>query len=425
MLDIEIIRKDPEGVRQAVVDKGETADIDRLLECDRRRREILKELEALRRERNIASKKIGELKREGTDAKELIRKMGETARKIKELETHLTAVEGELEELMLAVPNIPAPDVPRGPESEANEEVRHWGERRQFDFTLKLHWELGEQLDLLDFLRGSKVSGAGFPLFTGDGARLERALINFMLDLHTQEHGFVEVSPPFLVNRTAMTGTGQLPKLEEDMYRLELDDYFLIPTAEVPVTNLLRDEVLDESDLPVYYTAYTACFRREAGSYGKDTRGLIRVHQFDKVELVKFVTAASSYEELESLVEMAERVLQLLGLEYRVLKLSSEGLSFAAAKCYDLEVWAPGIERWLEVSSCSNYEEFQARRINIRYRDGNGKLAFVHTLNGSGVALPRLVIALLETYQEADGSVRLPQVLVPYMNGKEALVPSG
>ena len=423
MLDIELIRRNPEKVKQGAAAKGEDADVNHLLELDRKRREIIPELEGLRTRRNRASKKIGEIKKQGGNADALVREMRDVGRHIEELETRLSAVEAELQEAMLAVPNIPAPDVPVGPDPEANEMVRTWGERREFDFTPKAHWELGAQLGILDFARATKMAGTGFALFRGDGARLERALFNFMLDLHGQDHQFTEIFPPFLVNRACMTGTGQLPKLEEDMYHLEPDDYFLIPTAEVPVTNLYRDEILSYEELPKYYVAYTACFRREAGSYGKETRGLIRVHQFDKVELVKFVEPAVSYDELESLVQVAEKVLQLLGLEYRVVKLSSQGLSFASAKCYDLEVWAPGIKRWLEVSSCSNFEDFQARRINIRYRDGQGKLGFVHTLNASGVALPRTMIALLESWQERDGSVRLPEVLRPYMDGKVRLVP--
>ncbi len=423
MLDIELIRRNPEKVKQGAAAKGEDADVNHLLELDRKRREIIPELEGLRTRRNRASKKIGEIKKQGGNADALVREMRDAGRHIEELETRLSAVEAELQEAMLAVPNIPAPDVPVGPDPEANEMVRTWGERREFDFTPKAHWELGAQLGILDFARATKMAGTGFALFRGDGARLERALFNFMLDLHGQDHQFTEIFPPFLVNRACMTGTGQLPKLEEDMYHLEPDDYFLIPTAEVPVTNLYRDEILSYAELPKYYVAYTACFRREAGSYGKETRGLIRVHQFDKVELVKFVEPAVSYDELESLVQVAEKVLQLLGLEYRVVKLSSQGLSFASAKCYDLEVWAPGIKRWLEVSSCSNFEDFQARRINIRYRDGQGKLGFVHTLNASGVALPRTMIALLESWQERDGSVRLPEVLRPYMDGKVRLVP--
>lgn len=319
--------------------------------------------------------------------------------------------------LLLRIPNIPSADTPIGKDEKDNVVVKTWGNRKVFDFTPLPHWELGRILDILDLERSSKISGSGFILLKGLGAKLERALFSFMLDLHTREHGYTELFPPFLVNRTAMTGTGQLPKLEEDMYRTAVDDLFLVPTAEVPVTNIHRDEIFSYKDLPVYYTAYTPCFRREAGSYGKDTRGIIRVHQFNKVELVKLVRPETSYHELELLVGNAEKVLQLLGLEYRIVKLCTGDMSFAAAKCYDIEVWSPGLDKFLEVSSCSNFEDFQSRRINVRFRDEDGKIGFVHTLNGSGLALPRTVIALLETYQQKDGSIVIPDVLYPYMSG--------
>jgi len=319
--------------------------------------------------------------------------------------------------MLLRIPNVPAADVPAGEDSKSNEVVKTWGTRKTFAFKPLPHWDLGKALDILDFERASKITGGGFALFKREAARMERALFNFMLDLHTHEHGYVEVFPPFLVNRASMTGTGQLPKLEEDMYRTAADDLFLIPTAEVPVTNLHRDEILPHKQLPIYYTAYTACFRREAGSYGKDTKGLMRVHQFDKVEMVKFTRPETSYQELETLLQAAEKVLQLLGLEYRVLKLCAGDLSFSASKCYDIEIWAPGIERWLEISSCSNFEDFQARRCNIRFRDEDGKVRFVHTLNGSGVALARLILTIIETYQRQDGSIEVPEVLRPYMGG--------
>ncbi|MBU1887643.1 MAG: serine--tRNA ligase, partial [Candidatus Omnitrophica bacterium] len=319
------------------------------------------------------------------------------------------------------IPNILHESLPKGG-PEANKEIRKWGERVKFDFNPKSHIELGQELDILDFPRSSKIAGTGFCVFKGLGAQLERALINFMLDLHTREHGYKEIFPPFLVNRASMTGTGQLPKLEEDMYRLKDDDLFLIPTAEVPVTNLHRDEVLEEEELPICYAAYTACFRREAGSYGKDTKGLMRVHQFDKVELVKFVRPETSYEELEKLLSNAEEVLKRLNLSYRVVMLATGDISFAAAKCYDIETWAPGIEKNLEVSSCSNFTDFQARRANIKYRPGDRKkLEYVHTLNGSGIAMARTIIAIMENYQEKDGSILIPDVLRPYMGERERI----
>jgi seryl-tRNA synthetase len=323
--------------------------------------------------------------------------------------------------MILTVPNIPHQSIPRGDASK-KKTVRSWGSQREFDFKPVTHIELSQHLDIIDFGRAAKITGSNFVLYKGWGAKLERALINFMLDLHTKKHGYTEVFPPFLVNRQSMTGTGQLPKLEEDMYRLKDDDLFLVPTAEVPVTNIFRDEILQEEALPVYYTGYTACFRREAGSYGKDTKGLVRVHQFDKVELVKFVRPETSYEELEKLVNDAEEVLQLLGLPYRVAMLSTEDLSFAASKCYDLEAYAPGMDTWLEVSSCSNFESFQARRANIKFRRKDTKKTdFLHTLNGSGVALARTVIAILENYQQRDGSISIPEVLRPYFDGKERI----
>jgi seryl-tRNA synthetase len=350
--------------------------------------------------------------------------MKATAQKIDTLEDELKGIDAQLDNLLLNIPNIPHSSIPVGDASK-KDVVRAWGDAPRFDFEPVTHIELAQHLDIIDFGRAAKITGSNFILFKGWGARLERALFNFMLDLHTKKHGYTEVFPPFLVNRASMTGTGQLPKLEEDMYRLKDDDLFLIPTAEVPVTNIFRDEVLDEEDLPVYYTAYTACFRREAGSYGKDTKGLTRVHQFDKVEMVKFVKPENSYEELEKLVGDAEEVLQLLGLAYRVVMLSTEDLSFAASKCYDLEAYAAGIDNWLEVSSCSNFESFQARRANIRFRrkmqDGRRLTEYVHTLNGSGIALARTVIAILENYQQKDGSIIIPECLRPYLDGKERI----
>ncbi len=417
MLDLAFIRENPEVVKAAVVNKREKADVDAILAADERRRALLKEVEALRAERNEVSKRIGIMKKKGEAAGDLVISMRQVGERVKEIETDLSAIDAQLGEMLLWVPNIPACDVPVGDEEHHNEVVRSWGEKGKFAERPAPHWEVAERLGLVDFARGSKISGAGFMLYMGLGARLERSLINFMMDYHSEKHGYKEVLPPYLVTRDCMVGTGQLPKLEEDMYHVGSDDLFMIPTAEVPVTNIFREEILSAFDLPVKMTAYSGCFRREAGSYGKDTRGLVRVHQFDKVEMVKIVAEEKSYEELESLLRDAEDILQALGLCYRVIKLSTEGLSFAAAKCYDLEVWAPGVERWLEVSSCSNFESFQARRANIRYRDADGKVHFVHTLNGSGLAMPRIVVAILENFQNADGSVTIPEVLRGYMGG--------
>jgi seryl-tRNA synthetase len=422
LLDIKIIREQVDQVKKAVENKGEEADIDRILELDSNRRRILVEVEELRGERNRVSKEIGELKKKGEDATDLMEQMKGVSERIKAIEKDLGKIEEELDSSLLEVPNIPHSSVPVGRDEDDNVEVRRWGVQTAFGFEPKPHWELGETLGIIDIERGGKITGSGFIHYRGAGALLERALINFMIDLHVKSHGFTEVNIPFMVNRASMTVTGQLPKLESDMYALPADDTFLVPTAEVPVTNIHRNEILGADDLPIYYVAYSPCFRREAGAHGKDTRGLIRVHQFDKVELVKFVSPETSYEELESLVEAAEAVLQALGLHYRVVTLSTGDLSFAAAKCYDLEVWAPGLEKYLEVSSCSNFEDFQARRGDIRFRPAPGeKPRFVHTLNGSGVALPRTVIALLENYQQEDGSVRIPEVLQPYMNGLEKI----
>jgi seryl-tRNA synthetase len=418
MLDINFIRNNPDKVKQAIALKHENAaSIDQILEVDAQRRSMIHACEQLKSKRNEKSKEVSELKKKGQDASQIIEETKKIGDDIKSFEEKQKELDTQITNLMLRIPNIPAADVPIGKDEKDNVVVKAWGQRKTFDFTPLPHWELGSILNILDLERASKISGSGFILLKGLGAKLERALFSFMLDVHTGEHGYTELFPPFLVTRTTMTGTGQLPKLEEDMYRTAADDLFLVPTAEVPVTNIHRDEILSYKDLPIYYTAYTPCFRREAGSYGKDTRGIIRVHQFNKVELVKLVKPETSYNELESLLGNAERILQLLGLEYRVAKLSTGDMSFAAAKCYDIEVWAPGVGKFLEVSSCSNFEDFQARRINIRFRDEDGKLRFVHTLNGSGLALPRTVIALLETYQQKDGSVIIPNVLQPYMGG--------
>ncbi|MEP9412468.1 MAG: serine--tRNA ligase [Candidatus Brocadia sp.] len=422
MLDINLIRNNPDRVKQAIVHKHENAaSVDQILELDKQRRSLLHACEQLKSKRNEKSKEVSELKKKGQDASGVIEETKKIGDEIKSIEEKLKELEPQINNLLLRIPNIPAADVPVGKDEHDNVVVKTWGHRKMFDFTPLPHWELGRILNILDLERSSKISGSGFILLKGPGARLERALFCFMLDIHTREHGYTELFPPFLVNRASMTGTGQLPKLEEDMYRTAVDDLFLVPTAEVPVTNIHRDEILSYKDLPIYYTAYTPCFRREAGSYGKDTRGIIRVHQFNKVELVKVVKPETSYNELESLLCNAERILQLLGLEYRVTKLCTGDMSFAAAKCYDIEVWAPGLNKFLEVSSCSNFEDFQARRINIRFRDEDGKLRFVHTLNGSGLALPRTVIAILETYQQKDGSVIIPDVLHPYMGGMKVI----
>ena len=422
MLDLRFIRENPDLVKEAVKNKGHKVDIDLLLDWDKKRRDVLSRCEELKHEKNVFSERIASLKKEKKDAQKEIEKMREVSDKISSLDSELKKIDEEIQKLLLRVPNIPHPTVPIGSDESLNVVVRTWGEIPKFDFESRPHWEIGKILGILDLPRASKVTGSGFLMFTGVGARLERGLINFMLDLHTKKHGYKEVFPPFMANRDSMTGTGQLPKLEEDMYLVEREDLFLIPTAEVPVTNMHRDEILKGEDLPIYYTAYSACFRREAGAYGKDTRGMIRVHQFNKVELVKFTQPEDSYDELENLVRDAEEVLQLLGLPYRVRNLCTGDLSFSAAKCYDIEAWAPGVNNWLEVSSCSNYEDFQARRMGIRYKaKSQEKPRFVHTLNGSGVALPRTMIALLENFQTKKGTVVIPEVLRPYMDGMEEI----
>ncbi|MCZ6818366.1 MAG: serine--tRNA ligase [Calditrichaeota bacterium] len=415
MLDLKFIRENTNLVKQAVQNKREKVDIDKLIALDSQRRELLQKVEKLKQERNTASQAIAELKKEGKSADADIANMQQVSNEIKNLDSEVKKVESGAAEVQQWIPNMPHPSVPMGAGEQDNVEVKKWGRLPEMDFQPKPHWELAENLGIIDFARGAKVSGAFFVNYVGLGAKLERSLINFMLDLHVEKHGYTEIFPPFLVNRTTMFATGQLPKLEEDMYHTQVDDLFLIPTAEVPVTNLHRDENLEERDLPIKYTAYTPCFRREAGAYGKDTRGLVRIHQFDKVEMVKFVKPGASYDELETLLAEAEDVLQLLELPYRVIELCTADLSFAAAKCYDIEVWAAGAQKWLEVSSCSTFEAFQARRANIRYRnESTGKLEFVHTLNGSGLALPRTVIAILENYQTDEGTVIVPEVLRRY-----------
>jgi len=424
VLDLKFIRENTEAVRKMLAGRQTDADLDKLIELDTRWRENLTHTQTLQAHQNQVSQQIAQLKKEKQDATETIAEMRKLSQEIKERNTEANDLKAEIDAISLTIPNMPEASTPFGTSEADNIEIKTWGEMPSFDFELKPHWEIAETLDIVDFQRGAKVAGSNFVVFKGLGARLERALIQFMLDLHTTQHGYTEISPPFLANRPTMTGTGQIPKLEADMYRCDRDeenpdsDLFLIPTAEVPVTNLFAGEILSAEDLPIYYTAYTPCFRREAGAYGKDTRGLQRIHQFDKVEMVKFTTPETSYAEHETLLENAESVLQALGLPYRVVQHCTVELSFAAAKCYDIEVWAPAGEKFLEVSSCSNFEAFQARRANIRYRpEAGAKPEFIHTLNASGTALPRVVIALLETYQNTDGTVRVPAVLQPYMGG--------
>lgn len=418
MLDLKFVRENPEVVEEAIKKRGGQVSLDQFLALEKQRRQLLQEVEQLRNRRNVVSKTIAQKKRAGEDVQDLIEQMRVVSQQIKELDDRLKAVEEDIQKALLNIPNIPHPSVPVGQSSEDNVEVRRWGEPRRFSFEPKPHWEIAEKLGILDFERAGKVSGARFTFYRGLGALLERALINFMLDLHTQEHGYVELFPPFLVNSDSMTGTGQLPKFAQDMFKVEDHDLYLIPTAEVPVTNIYRDEILDGSQLPIYHCAYSACFRAEAGAHGRDTRGLIRQHQFNKVELVKFTTPETSYEELEKLTHDAERVLQLLGLPYRVVVLCTGDLGFSSAKTYDLEVWLPSFNEYKEISSCSNFEDYQARRANIRFRsEPKAKPRYVHTLNGSGIAVGRTVAAILENYQNEDGSVSIPEKLQPYMRG--------
>jgi seryl-tRNA synthetase len=424
MLDLKFIRENAQLVKDAVKAKNEKSDIDVILKLDEKRRNIISEKETLEAQRNKVSKDIAMAKKQGQDATSLVADMRQVGDKIDSLTENLKVIEDGLNSALLTVPNLPHSDVPIGPDEKSNKIIRYNGQKNELTFMPRPHWELGEILGALDIPRGVKLSGSGFYAMTGQGALLERALINFMLDLHTAKQGYTEVMIPYLVNAKSMTGTGQLPKLAEDMYHLVEDDLYLIPTAEVPITNLHNGELLNAKDLPKYYCAFSPCFRREAGSYGKEVRGITRVHQFHKVEMVKIVEPETSYNELDKLLSDAEEVLQLLGLHYRVNLLCTGDLSFSAAKCYDLEVYVPGMDTWLEVSSCSNFEAFQARRLNLRYRPDQGaKPAFVHTLNGSGLALPRTVIAVLENYQQADGSVIIPEPLRPYMQGKDRLKP--
>ena len=421
MIDIALIRENTEKVQDSFKKRGETINLDPLLKLDSERKDLLKRIEGLRYERNKASDEIGQLKREGKPVEEFMARMKGVSEEIKRLEADIRIIESNENEILLTLPNIPHKSVPVGRGEKENVEVRKWGEVPEFNFEPKPHWEIGEDLEIIDFQRAANIAGARFALLKGAGALLERSLINFMLDIHTREHGYTEVLPPFMVNPKTMTGTGQLPKFEEELFRIERDDLYLIPTAEVPVTNIHQKEILKEDDLPLYYTAYTPCFRREAGSYGKDTRGLIRQHQFNKVELVKFSRPENSYDELEKLTNDAEEILKRLGLPYRVIILCTGDMGFAAAKTYDIEVWLPGQGTYREISSCSNFDDFQARRADIRYKSGKGKTAFVHTLNGSGLAVGRTLVAILENFQQEDGSVIIPDILRSYMGGLERI----
>ncbi len=422
MLDIKYLRQNIDYVSGKMRERGQEMNLERFITLDAGRREIIREVEGLRGERNAVSKQIGEKKKNREDATDIIARMGLVSARIKELDEALKKTDEDLDAILMTIPNLPHASVVCGRGPEDNPVVRVWGEKPQFSFTPRPHWEIGESLHILDFARGAKITGARFTLYRGFGARLERALINFMLDLHTGEHGYTEVLPPFMVNRESMTGTGQLPKFEEDLFRVDKVDYFLIPTAEVPVTNIHRDEILGEKELPIYYAAYTPCFRAEAGSYGKDTRGLIRQHQFNKVEMVKLVEPETSYDELEKLLLNAEAILQELGIHYRVVLLCTGDMGFSSSKTYDIEVWLPGQNTYREISSCSNFEDFQSRRANIRFRrKGQSRTDLVHTLNGSGLAVGRTLVAILENFQQKDGSVLIPPVLRPYLGNVEKI----
>lgn len=421
MIDIKRIRTNPEEVKAALSIRGKEFAlemVDKIVELDEKRRTIIADVESLKSRRNAASQQIPKMKKAGENTDAIMAEMKTLADEIKEKDEELAKVDEEIQYNILRIPNTPAADVPAGKSDAENYEMRRWGEPRKFDFDAKAHWDVGTELGILDFETAGKITGARFTIYRGLGARLERACINFMLDLHVEKQGYTEILPPFMVNRKSMTGTGQLPKFEEDAFKVTNTDYFLVPTAEVPVTNMLSDTIVEPGQLPIKYTAYTACFRSEAGSAGRDTRGLIRQHQFNKVEMVEFVEPEKSYEELEKLTHDAEEVLQLIGLPYRVVKLCGGDLGFSSAKTYDIEVWMPSYGRYVEISSCSNFEAFQARRANIKYRpEPKAKPQFLHTLNGSGIAVGRTVAAILENFQQADGSVTIPEVLRPYMNG--------
>jgi len=416
MLDIKKIRNNPEILKRVELKMKENLNINEFMQLDEKRRQLLYNVEQLKNKQNVQSKLIPQYKKENKDVSELMEQLKKLADEIKELDNQVKEVDEKLEEILLTLPNAPSENVPIGKSDADNVEVRRWGIPREFDFEPKPHWDIGESLGILDFETGAKVTGTRFTFYKGAGAKLERALINFMLDLHTEKHGYTEVFPPFMVHRNSMIGTGQLPKFEEDAFKVAGTEYFLIPTAEVPVTNMYREQILEAKDLPIYHTAYSACFRAEAGAAGRDTRGLIRQHQFNKVELVKFTLPENSYEELEKLTNDAEEVLKLLGLPYRVVKLCTGDLGFSSAMTYDIEVWMPSYNRYVEISSCSNFEDFQSRRANIRFRRGpKDKPEYVHTLNGSGIAVGRTTACILETYQQKDGTVMVPEVLRRYV----------
>ncbi len=421
MLDIKRIRKNPQEVEELLRRRNSELSLDKVLELDKKRREILVQVEEMKARQNTESKKIPTLKKEGKDVTELMERLRLLSEDIKLLDADIKLVDDEIEEALMTIPNMPNPDITIGKSDADNKEIRKWGEPRKFEFEIKAHWDLGVDLDILDFERATKITGTRFTMFKGIGARLERAIAQYMLDMHTFEHGFTEIMPPYMVNTDSMRGTGQLPKFEEDMFKLNQRDYYLIPTAEVPVTNMYRDEVIDEKDLPLFLTAYTPCFRAEAGSAGRDTRGLIRNHQFSKVEMVMYTTPEESYKRLEELTGYAENILKGLGLPYRVVELCTGDIGFSSAKTYDLEVWMPSYGRYVEISSCSNFEDFQARRANIKFRNDNKKLEFVHTLNGSGLAVGRTFAAILENYQLADGTVEIPKALRPYLRNMEKI----
>lgn len=421
MLDIKRIRKNPQEVEELLKRRNPDLSLDKVLELDKKRREILVKVEEMKARQNTESKKIPTYKKEGKDVSELMEELKQLSEEIKVLDAEVKIVDDQIEEALLTIPNTPNPNITIGRSDEDNKEVKRWGEPRKFDFEIKAHWDLGVDLDILDFERATKITGTRFSMYKGAGARLERAIAQYMLDMHVFEHGFIEILPPYMVNAASMRGTGQLPKFEEDMFKINEKDYYLIPTAEVPVTNLYRDEVIDEKDLPMFLTAYTPCFRAEAGSAGRDTRGLIRNHQFSKVEMVMYTTPEESYQRLEELTQFAENVLMGLGLPYRKVELCTGDIGFSSAKTYDLEVWMPSYGRYVEISSCSNFEDYQARRANIKYRNENKKLEFVHTLNGSGLAVGRTFAAILENYQQADGTVIIPEALRPYMRNMEKI----
>ncbi|MEA1986266.1 MAG: serine--tRNA ligase [Candidatus Marinimicrobia bacterium] len=418
MLDIKRIRENPEEIKTGIGKKGEAVDVDKILDIDKKLREMENETDQLKHKRNVVSKDISTKKKNREDASAEISEMQAVSKTIKDNDSEINNYRKSLKNLLLNVPNVPHKSTPIGKSEKENIVIREVGEKITVDFPIEDHVVLAEKHSLIDFQRGAKIAGSGFPLYTGKGAKLERAIINYMLDLHTSKHGYKEIMPPFMANKKSTTTTGQLPKFAEDMYFVNEDELYLVPTAEVPVTNIHQEEILDVKQLPIKYTAYSACFRREAGSYGKDTRGLQRLHQFNKVELVQFVHPDKSYEVIEEIVNNAETILKNLKLPYRVIELCTGDLSFASTKCYDIELWSPATEKWLEVSSCSNFEDFQARRGNIKFRENN-KIKYVHTLNGSGVATPRLMIAILENYQKEDGSIEIPEVLVPYFGKKE------